>query len=146
MTKTAKQQHPEPENLDKEIERLEVERAELEAPEREWSWDELVANSAEFEARERRRRILPRIIQAGKVKRLEIEKRRHEEQAASLREDLEVSYSAFQESEERLRQAKEERDAAHSKWMLAMSAVHSAEDRAKRVERELCELRGEGHR
>ena len=145
MTKTAKkQQHPEPEKLDEQIQRWE---RELEEAPREIGWDELVENSAQIEreldARERRRRILPRIIQAGKVKRLELEKRRHEEHAASLREELEASYAAFQEHEERLRQAKKKRDASHGKWMLAMSAVQSAEDRAKRTERELRQLRGE---
>lgn len=127
--------------LDGEIQRLEAERAELEAPAREMTWDELVANSAEFEARQRRRGILPRIIHAGRVRRLELEKRRHEEHAASLRAELEAKYEAFQVHEAKLRQAKEERDSAHGQWTLTLSAVQSAEERARRTQRELRELR-----
>ena len=135
-----------PEQLGEEIARLEAEQAELEGPEREWSFDELVARSAEFEAKERRRALLPRIIQAAKVRRLELEQRRHEEQAASLQGEVESTYAAFQEREAKLRRAKEERDAAHGQWTLAMSAMHSAQDRAKRTGRELRALRGEGTR
>ncbi len=133
--------------LDEKIVRLEVEAEELEGPAREPTWDELVSNSAKYErdleARERRRSVLPRILHAAKLKRLELEKRQHVEHAESMQQTLEAKYEIFQEHEEKLRRAKEERDTAHAEWTLTLSALQSARDRARRTEREIAELKGE---
>ncbi len=136
-----------PEKLDEKIARLEAEAAELEGPAREPTWDELVANSAkyerELEARERRRSVLPRILHAAKLKRLELEKRQHIEHTESVQQTLEANYEIFQEHEEKLRLAKEERDAAHAEWTLTLSALQSARDRVRRTEKEIAQLKGE---
>jgi chromosome segregation ATPase len=137
----------------REAEGLEDLSAEIEAMEAELAdgygqplkWEEVTSTTAEEIARkEQRRGILPRLIHAAKVRRLELEKLRREEEAAPLREKLEATYAAFQEQEDQLRQAKEERDAAHSEWTLTLSALQSADERTRRTEKELRELREGG--
>jgi chromosome segregation ATPase len=90
------------------------------------SWDEVTSTTAEeIAASEQRRGILPRLIKAAKVKRLELEKRGHEERATSIGEERDAAYATFQEQEERLREAKAARDDAHDRWMVLLSAVNS---------------------
>ena len=109
------------------------------------TWQEVTSTTAEEIARkEQRRGILPRLIHAAKVRRLELEKLRREEEATPLREKLEATYAAFQEQEDRLRRAKEERDAAHAEWTLTLSALQSADERTRRTEKDLRELREGG--
>jgi hypothetical protein len=93
---------------------------------------------------EQRRGVLPRLIQAAKIKRLELQLRDREREAEGLREGLERLYEAFQAKEDELRQAKEARDAAHGQWAIRLSAVQGAEGRAERKARELDELREAG--
>ena len=57
--------------MDGEIERLEAERAELMSPARTLTWEEIQAGEDPGK-RERRRGILPRLIVAAKVRRLEL--------------------------------------------------------------------------
>jgi chromosome segregation ATPase len=128
------------EDLNAEIEAMEAEL--VEGYGQPLTWEEVTSTTAEELARkEQRRGILPRLIHAAKVRRLELEKLRREEEAAPLREKLEATYAAFQEQEDQLRQAKEERDAAHSEWTLTLSALQSADERTRRTEKELRELR-----
>ena len=98
----------------------------------------------EMARKEQRRGILPRLIHAAKVRRVELAKKRREEEAAPLREKLEATYAAFQEQEDQLRKAKEKRDAAHAEWSLTLSALQSADERTRRTEKELSELREGG--
>ena len=139
------------EDLSAEIEALEAELAEGYG--QALTWEEVTSTTAEEIARkEQRRGILPRLIHAAKVRRLELEKLRREEEAAPLREKLEATYAAFQEQEEQLRRAKEERDAAHAEerdaahaeWTLTLYALQSADERTRRTEKELRELREGG--
>ena len=109
------------------------------------TWEEITSTTAEEMARkEQRRGILPRLIHAAKVRRVELAKKRREEEAAPLREKLEATYAAFQEQEDQLRKAKEKRDAAHAEWSLTLSALQSADERTRRTEKELSELREGG--
>ncbi len=109
------------------------------------TWEQVTTTTADELARkEQRRGILPRLLHAAKVKRQELEVLRREREAAPLREKLEASYVAFQEQEEALRQAKERRNAAHTDWVLSLTAVQSADERTKRAERELDELQEGG--
>jgi chromosome segregation ATPase len=145
MTETKKQGRKAEtiEDLDASIESMETELAEGYG--RPLSWEEVTSTTAEEIARkEGRRGVLPRLIHAAKVRRLELEKLRRQEEAAPLREKLEATYQAFQEQEDELRKAKEKRDAAHAEWTLTLSALQSAEERTQRTEKELDELREGG--
>jgi hypothetical protein len=131
------------EDLNAEIEAMEAEL--VEGYGQPLTWEEVTSTTAEELARkEQRRGILPRLIHAAKVRRLELEELRREEEAAPLREKLEATYAAFQEQEDRLRRAKEERDAAHREWTLTLYALQSADERTRRTEKELRELREGG--
>ncbi len=143
MTETKKRKAVGVEDLDAEI--LEME-AELEdGYGRPLTWDEVTSTTADEIARkEQRRGILPRLIHAAKVKRLERERDRREREANAFREKLEPLYGVFQEKEAELLEAKEARDAAHGEWAVNLSAVDSADGRTQRTERELNELRAEG--
>ena len=141
-TKTTDTVEREITELDEKIASMEAELTEEAAA--PLSWDEITSTTTEEIARkEQRRGILPRLIHAAKVKRLELEKRRREEEAAPLREKLESTYAAFQAQEERLRKAKERRDAAQAEWGITLSGLQSAEERIRRTEQELHELKGE---
>jgi hypothetical protein len=131
-------------DLDEQIESMEAELAEgLGKP---LTWEEVTSTTSEEIARkEQRRGILPRLIHAAKVRRLELERLRRDEEAAPLREKLEAAYQAFQQKEDELRKAKEKRDAAHAEWALTLSALQSADERTRRAEKELRKLR-EGRR
>ena len=131
------------EDLDRQIQSMETELAEgYGMP---LTWEEVTSTTAEEIARkEQRRGVLPRLIHAAKVRRLELEKLRREEEATPLREKVEATYAAFQEQEEQLRRAKEERDAAHAEWTLTLYALQSADERTRRTEKELRELREGG--
>lgn len=131
------------EDLDEQIQTMEAEL--VEGYEKPLTWEEVTSTTAEEIARkEQRRGILPRLIHAAKVRRLELEKLRREQEAAPLLEKLEATYAAFQEQEDQLRRAREKRDAAHAEWTLTLSALHSAEERTRRTEKELRELREGG--
>jgi hypothetical protein len=101
------------EDLDEQIQSMEAELAEgLGKP---LTWEEVTSTTAEeIACKEQRWGVLPRLIHAAKVRRLELEKLRREEEAAPLREKLEATYAAFQEQEDQLRKAQEKRDAAHA--------------------------------
>lgn len=108
------------------------------------TWDQVTSTTAEEIARrEQRRGVLPRLIQAARVKRAELELRDREREAEGIRSNLEPLYGTLQDKEAEMRRAKEERDAAHGEWSLMLSRAQSADDRAKRSRRELEELRGE---
>jgi hypothetical protein len=98
----------------------------------------------EAELSEQHRNSLPRLIHAAKMKRLEMEKDRRDKDAAVLQEKVETAYAALQEQEERLRTAQEDRDAAHAEWALTLSAKQNADERTRRADKELRELKEEG--
>jgi len=128
------------EDLDEQIQSVEAELEEGYG--KPLTWEEVTSTTAEEIARrEQRRGVLPRLIHAAKVRRLELEKLRREQEAAPLRVKVGATYQAFQEQEEELRKAKEKRDAAHAEWALTLSALQSAEERTRRTEKELGELR-----
>jgi hypothetical protein len=128
------------------VEDLDAKIAEMEAELQEGygkplTWDEVTSTTAEEIARkEQHRGVLPRLIRAAKVRRLELEKRRREDEAASLRAKVETTYAALQEQEERLRAVEEDRDAAHAEWALTLSAKQNADERTRRADKELREL------
>jgi hypothetical protein len=128
------------EDLDQQIQEMEAELSEGYG--KPLTWEEVTSTTAQEIARkEQRRSVLPRLIHAAKVKRLELEKDRRDKEAAVLQEKVETTYAALQEQEEKLRTAQEKRDAAHGQWSLALSASQNAIECTRRVYRELRELK-----
>jgi hypothetical protein len=141
--RTGRSQAESVEDLDAKIQEMEAELAQGYG--KPLTWDEVTTTTAEEIARkEQRRGVLPRLIHAARVRRLELEKERREEEAASLQEKVETTYAAFQEQEDELRKAKEKRDAAHAEWAITLSASQNANERTRRTERELRELQEDG--
>jgi chromosome segregation ATPase len=132
--------------MDEEIARLEAEHAELEGPPQEISWDELVAKSAkyerELEARERRRGILPRLITAAKVKRLELQREQWARQIEPLEAERDAAYERMEAAEAKLHEAHRERGLAQEVWSDARWRIQSREQRIRAIDREMRELRG----
>lgn len=136
------------ETLDARIQAMEAEAAELEAPPREIGWDELVANSAryeqELEARERRRGILPRLITAAKIKRLELQREHWQQQIEPLKVERDEAYGRLEAAEAKLIEAQRERNLAQGAWSHARGLIQSREDRIRAINREIRELQEGG--
>lgn len=142
MSETKKRKAEGVGDLDARIAEMEAELTEGHG--RPLTWDEVTASTAEeIFRKEQRRGILPRLIRAAKVKRLELEVRAREAEAEAIRAKLSPAYEAFQEKEAELSAAKERRDKAHGEWAVTLSALHSAEGRTERAARELAALKGE---
>ena len=140
-TETRKRKTESVEDLDARIIEMEAELADGHG--RPLTWDEVTSATAEeLAAKEQRRGVLPRLIGAAKVRRLELELRDREREAEELREGLEPLYGIFQDAEGELRAAKERRDHAHGQWAIRLSAVQGADGRTDRARRELHELQG----
>jgi hypothetical protein len=93
--------------LDREIRSLEAELEEQDAP---LAWGEVDAD--ELVRKEQRRSVLPRLITAAKIRRLELEKRRTEEELEPLRAEREAAGKKLErlrkkqlEMEEEIREA-----------------------------------------
>ena len=131
--------------MDGEIERLEAERGELEAPARALTWDEIQAGAAEdLERREQRRGILPRLIVAAKVKRLELRRERYEREIEPLQKLRAEAHAKLEAVEAKRLQAVEEEEEARCEYGDAYTRIESRERRVKALDREIRELRGEG--
>ncbi len=102
MTETKERKTESVEELDVKIAEM---QAELEDGHgRPLSWDEVTATTpGEMARKEQRRGVLPRLIEAARVKRLELELRDREREAETLREGLQGRYDAFQAKEDELR-------------------------------------------
>jgi hypothetical protein len=97
-TKTkAKDLQTEEREMDAEIERLENEHRDLQSPARALTWEEVQTGATEdLERREVRRGILPRLIVAAKVRRLQIRRERYEQEAEPLRKLREEAHERLQ--------------------------------------------------
>lgn len=92
--------------MDIEIERLEAELAE---PARGLTWEEVRGGvSEELAERERRRLLLPRLIAAAKVKRLEVRRECLEAEAEPLRKLRDDAHERLLAAQEKRRAAVEE--------------------------------------
>ncbi len=130
--------------MDKEIEALEQEARELEAPARLLTWDEIKAGATEdLEKRERRRGLLPRLITAAKVKRLELARERYEQEAEPLRKLREEAYEKLEAARTKRLSAVEEENVARAHYGDAHMRIESRERRTQEIDKEIRELRGE---
>jgi hypothetical protein len=126
----------EEEKMDAEVERLEAEQRELDSPARVLIWDEIHTGAAEeLEKRERRRGILPRLIVAAKVKRLELIRERHEAELEPLRQTRDEAHKRLLADQEKRRQAVEEENAARYEYTDAKTRLDAIERRMKALDR-----------
>ncbi len=131
--------------MDGEIERLEDEQRELDSPARVLTWGEIQAGAVEdLEKREQRRGILPRLLAAAKIRRLEIRRERLERESEPLDKLREDAYEMLQKATAKRLAAIEKENAARYKFADALAQTQRQEKRAEAIDRELRELRGEG--
>ena len=128
--------------MDEEIRRLEAEARELEASDRALSWDQIQAGE-DLDKRERRRGILPRLIVAAKVKRLELRRERYERETEPLRKQREEAYARLEEAKTKRLQAEDEENAALYQYSDAFQQGQGQEKRLQAIDREIRALRGE---
>ncbi len=128
--------------MDKEIERLEAERLELEGPASVLSWDQ-IQNGEDLDKRERRRGLLPRLITAAKVKRLELRRERYEAQIKPLEERQRAAHEQLEAATAKRLEAVEEENAARFEYGDAFSRIQSREMHIRAITREIRELKGE---
>ncbi|MDP9479060.1 MAG: hypothetical protein M3R38_25840 [Actinomycetota bacterium] len=128
-----------------EIEKLEAEERETNSPARGLTWAEIEAGAAEdLEKRERRRGILPRLITAARVRRLEVRRERYEAEMEPFLKKREEAYERRQAATAKRLEAVEEENAARADYGDANARVMSREQRIKEANREIRALRGEG--
>ncbi len=129
--------------VERDIEGMERELAEGAAS--PLRWEEITSTTAEDLARkEQRRGILPRLLQAARVQRLELLKRQYEQQAEPLYAEREQRHAKLEKAKDKERRATEEREAALGAWNITHSAIQSLEGRVKDVQRQIREERGDG--
>ncbi len=128
--------------LDKEIKTMEAELAEeAAAPLR---WEEITSSTAEELARkEQRRGILPRLLTAARMKRLELRKMQYELEAEPLEAERAKAHEALERAQAKRFEVEEEIAAARQAWSYPHGRLQSLERRIKDAERELHTLRGE---
>lgn len=115
------------------------------SPARIPTWDEIQAGAAEdLEKRERRRGILPRLITAAKVKRLEIRRERYGQEVAPLTESRDEAHERLLAAQEKRLTAVEEEDAARYEFADSQTRLDAIERRTMEIDREMRALRGEG--
>ncbi len=146
---TTKQKAPdlleEEKKMDREITCLEAERTDLESPARIPTWEEIQSGAAEdLEKREARRGILPRLIAAAKVRRLQIRQARYEAEMEPFLKKREEAHERLQKATAKRLEAIEEENLARAHYGDAHTRVMSREQRVKEADREIRELRGEG--
>lgn len=131
--------------MDREIGRLEAERAELDAPARALTWDEIQDGAMEdLEARERRRGIVPHLIVAAKVKRMELHKAKWEREMEELAPVRDEAYARMEKAQAARVKAEEKEGLERAEWNRALYGVQGCEGRIKQADREIAELRGKG--
>ncbi len=126
-----------------EIERLEAELAELEAPARPFTWEEIQTGAIEdLDKRERRKAVLPRLIAAAKARQLEIRRERLEAEIGPLSERRERAEAKLEEAKAKRLEAAEREGAAHGEYSDAHMALRYAQQGLRQVERDLRALGG----
>lgn len=131
--------------MDAEIQRLEAEQRELESPARIPTWEEIQAGTAEdLERRERRRGIVPRMITAAKVRRLELQRERYQAEMEPHQKRREEAFEKLEAARAKRWEAVEEENVARYEYGDANARVASREQRIKEANREIRALRGEG--
>jgi chromosome segregation ATPase len=106
-------------------------------------WDQITSTTAdELAAQEQRRSIIPRLITAARIKRLELERRREEERAAPLEEIREKAHERMEKAMAAKSKAEEQAGYARFEWTNARSRLENRHRRVKEIDREIANLKG----
>jgi GTPase involved in cell partitioning and DNA repair len=137
MTKTKERTvEEELREVEQEIESMERELAEREQP---IVWGEV--DAGELEAKERRRAILPRLITAARIKRLELLRRQTESELEPLRAEREDAHKKLERATAKRFKAEEEMLEARQAWSDPHTRIEKRERHLKDLDRQLHELR-----
>ena len=121
-----------------EIERLEAELRELEAPAHAFTWEELQAGVLEdMDKRERRKNVIPRLIVAAKVRQLQIRRERLEAEIGPLPERQEEAYAKLEEARAKRAEAEKREGAAAGEHSDAGMSLRLAQQGLRQTERDL---------
>ena len=131
--------------MDETIRTLEAEQVELENLPAPLTWDEIQAGATtQLEAREARRGILPTLITAAKIKRLELERRKVEREMTPFEERLTSAYEKQEKALAKLHKAQEELNHARGDWHDVNLRLEKKQRRTKQINAEIQKLKGEG--
>lgn len=126
-----------------EVERLGAELRDLESLAPALTWEEIQAGAMEdLEGRERRRSVLPRLITAAKVRRLELRRERLEAELSPLREAREEARARLEEAQAKRQEAQEAEARAHGEESGARMELRYKERFLAETDRELRALIG----
>ena len=129
-------------HLDEEIGRMEAEL--VHSATTAIAWDDVnEAAVEELVNRERRRAILPRLIKAAKIKRLELRIMREQRASGPLEAERAAAHERLEEATAKRWEAVEEENAARALWSRAHNRIERIERRIRDAEREISALRGE---
>lgn len=104
-------------------------------------WDRITATTAEeLAAQEQRRSIIPRLITAARIKRLELERRREEERVQPLQEEAAKAHSRLEKATAAKAKAEEEAGRARFEWTNALSRLENRGRRIKEIDYEIANL------
>ncbi len=127
--------------LDKQIQDMEAELTAEAAP---LTWEQVTATTAEELAhKEQRKGILPRLIRAAKIKRLELQIQRDRGSIEPLDAARAKAHEKLERATAKRWEAVEEEQAARGEWGKVHERIINLERRIKLEEREVAELRGE---
>lgn len=106
------------------------------------TWDQLQEAGAlrELQEREARRGVLPHLIRAAKIKKLELERARHERAMEPLQETMERTHARGEELRAELIRVQEELNIVHSEHHDAFWRFQSKERRCNEIAREIARL------
>jgi hypothetical protein len=117
---------------------MERELAEEAAP---VAWGEVDAD--ELVRKEQRRGVLPRLIAAAKIKRLELEKQRTERELEPLYTEREDAHRKLERAQAKKLKAEEEMLEARAAWSYPHGLIEKRERRLKDLDRQIAVLQGD---
>ncbi len=104
-------------------------------------WDRITSTTAaELAATEQRRSIIPRLITAARIKRLELERRREEERVQPLQEEAAKAHERLEKATAARAKADEEAGQARFLWTSALSRLENRRRRVKEIDRAVADL------
>lgn len=106
-------------------------------------WDRITSTTAdELAAKEQRRSIIPRLLTAARIKRLELERRREGERVQPLEEEGARAHERLEKAMAARAKAEEEAGQARFLWTNALSRLENRHRRVKEIDRAIANLKG----
>jgi chromosome segregation ATPase len=129
------------EELDRQVAKLEAEKAGLPEP---LSWDELQQAGAlqRVEEAERRRGVIPKLLAAARIKRSQLQLSRLAADKEPVNADIEKLYAQKEALHEQIRDLETERGQIHHAWSNARFRLQRIEEDERATRRQLRELGG----